>query len=694
MKHVLFLMAAIGGLFNLVNPVSGAPFVLSSSPGAGVVAYSVGIGDLNGDGRPDLVSVDGSQLVSTFTNAGNGIFLPSATYNLGSGSVPYSVAIADFNGDGKPDLAIACATSVIILTNAGGGNFVFNASCPVSNESGFVAAADINGDGKPDIISGNFDGTLTVFTNAGGTFLTAYSFQANFPGFGNFAVADINGDGKPDLIVPDSSFSQGDFVVFTNSGGGIFGSNALYIAGSANGQGPNLIAAGDFNNDGKMDVVSADQDSTVTVFTNAGNGVLAKSQTFSENQSFLGLLATDVDGDSQTDLLSIAVHTVPSSLTVLTTEFNNGGGVFSTNSLTATNFINSVLPDSSINWMAAADLNGDGKPDVVVADNHGLYVFTNSLGSFPNRISVNVYSNVNSAPVTNIIARATSPSGAAVNFTTTSTNWTGALPVTNNPPSGSVFPVGVTTVTASTAYFVKGNLSASTNATFTVTVTDLPVITLLGANPLTDYVAHYSDPGATATDAVYGNLTGSIVVTGNVNANVPGTYTVTYSVTNALGYGTAVNRTVVIAQAPQGPIITMLGANPLTNFVDHYSDPGATASDPVYGNLTGSIVVSGNLNTNVPGNYTVTYSATDPSANTASTNRAVVIIALPALGVASAAGGQAALFWPPGSDTNYVLQMTTNLNNGNWVNVTNGTRGICVFVTNNVPAAYFRLQPQ
>jgi hypothetical protein len=694
MKHVLFLVAAIGCLFNLVNAVSGAPFVLSCSTNAGVVAYSVAIADLNGDGRPDLVSVDGNQLVSVFTNAGNGIFLSSANYNLGSGSVPDSVAIADFNGDGKPDLAIACGSSVIILTNAGGGNFVFNAAYPVSNESGFVAATDINGDGKPDIISGNFDGTLTVFTNAGGTFLTAYSFQANFPGFGNFAVADINGDGKPDLIVPDSSFSQGDFVVFTNSGGGIFGSNALYIAGSPNGKGPNLMAAADFNNDGKMDIVSANQDNTVTVFTNAGNGVLAKSQSFSENESFLGLLAADVDGDSQTDLLSIAVHTVPSSITVLTTEFNNGGGVFMTNSLTATNFINTVLPDSSINWMAAADINGDGKPDVVMADNHGLYVFTNSLGSFPNRISVNVYSNVNSAPVTNIIARATSASGAAVNFTTTATNWTGALPVTNSPPSGSIFPIGITTVAASTAYFVKGNLSASTNATFTVTITDLPVITLLGANPLYNFVDHYSDPGATATDPAYGNLTGSIVVSGNVNTNVPGTYTVTYSVTNALGYSAVASRTVVIVQGTQAPIITMLGANPLTNFVDHYSDPGATATDPVYGNLTGSIVVSGNLNTNVPGNYTVTYSVTNASENTAMTNRTVVIIALPTLGVASAAGSQAALFWPAGSDTNYVLQMTTNLNSPNWVNVTNGTAGICVFVTNNVPAAYFRLQPQ
>ena len=95
-------------------------------------------------------------------------------------------------------------------------------------------------------------------------------------------------------------------------------------------------------------------------------------------------------------------------------------------------------------------------------------------------------------------------------------------------------PFGTTTVTASTAYHLTSVISGKTNTTFTVTVLDTqsPVITMLGANPLTNFVDHYLDPGATATGPVYGNLTGSIIVSGDLNANVPGTYTVTYSVTS------------------------------------------------------------------------------------------------------------------------------------------------------------------
>jgi len=693
MKSYFLSMAAIGSLFTLVN-TAGAQFVLSDVLTNRNLTYdSVAVGDVNGDGKPDLVTVDNLSTFTVATNVGNGIFVSNATYNVGNNTGPSAVAIADINGDGKPDVVTINANNnaVTIFTNAGGGVFVSNASYAVGNLPFCLLVTDVNGDGKPDIITANeVDGTLTILTNAGGTFHMADTVlvaNANSDPF-SFAVADLTGDGKPDLVAGDST--DGLIEVLTNAGGGIFVSNAVYTSGTPNGNGPVSVVAADFNNDGKMDVACENQDGTVTVFTNGGNGILAQSQSFGvPGINSIPIMAADLDGDGYTDLL------VPGQIgntSFLATLYNRGnGGTFITNYVNSTNIVKTILP-GSFYWSVATDINGDGKPDLVGA-NGILYVYTNGVGSFPNTLSINVYSNINFAPVTNITAEAASPSGAAVNFITTGTNWTGSWPVTNTPPSGSVFPIGVTTVTSSTGYFVKSNIFGSATTNFTVTVVDAPTITLLGANPLTNYVRDYSDPGTMATDPEYGNLTGSIVVSGNLNTNVPGTYTVTYTVTNAAGSSATTNRTVVIIGDTTPPTITLLGANPLTNFVGFYTEPGATATDPVYGNLTSSIMVSGNL-MNAPGTYTITYTVTNPAGDSAMTNRTVVLLPVPPLGVAGTTGNEIALFWPPSTDTNYVLQMTTNLSSGDWVDVTNGRRLIGFFVTNTAPAAFFRLQPQ
>ncbi len=152
-----------------------------------------------------------------------------------------------------------------------------------------------------------------------------------------------------------------------------------------------------------------------------------------------------------------------------------------------------------------------------------------------------------------------------------------------------------------------------------------PVITLLGDNPLELQVgATYTDPGATATDDVDGDLTAAIVVAGDaVDTSVDGTYVVTYNVTDAAGNAaTEMSRTVTVNAVvvdDTAPVITLLGDNPLELQVGAtYTDPGATATDDVDGDLTAAIVVAGDaVDTSVDGTYVVTYNVTDAAGNAA-----------------------------------------------------------------------------
>lgn len=172
-------------------------------------------------------------------------------------------------------------------------------------------------------------------------------------------------------------------------------------------------------------------------------------------------------------------------------------------------------------------------------------------------------------------------------------------------------------------YTVRYNVSdASTNAatavTRTVNVVDTtaPVITRIGTTPVTVQCGStYTDAGATAADSCGGNLTGNIAVGGVVNTSVPGTYTVTYNVSDsAANAATAVSRTVTVVDTT-APIITLVGSAQISidcNGV--YTEQGATATDACDGNLTGDIIVGGDtVDTAIPGVYVVTYNVSDSS---------------------------------------------------------------------------------
>jgi hypothetical protein len=155
----------------------------------------------------------------------------------------------------------------------------------------------------------------------------------------------------------------------------------------------------------------------------------------------------------------------------------------------------------------------------------------------------------------------------------------------------------------------------------TVNVVDViaPVITLVGASPMNlDVGEPYIELGATAIDDIDDDISGDVLISGAVDTAVPGSYAVTYNVSDAAGNAaTPVVRTVNVYDVV-APVITVLGANPLDlNVGDIYIELGATAVDDVDDDVSGDIVISGVVNTAVPGSYAVTYNVSDAAGNAA-----------------------------------------------------------------------------
>jgi surface protein len=174
---------------------------------------------------------------------------------------------------------------------------------------------------------------------------------------------------------------------------------------------------------------------------------------------------------------------------------------------------------------------------------------------------------------------------------------------------------------------------AATTVYRTVIVYDdsIPIITLIGDNPVTVQIGQtYTDAGAIAMDAIYGNITDLMVINNDdVNTSTVGTYTYIYNVTNAAGLqAKTVTRAVNVIRTP--PTITLIGSSKVTVDVGiSYNDPGATATDAVDGTITDEIVTVSNVNINIPGRYKIAYDVVNSAGLSATTAYRTVTVADP-----------------------------------------------------------------
>ena len=279
------------------------------------------VGDIDGDGKLDLVVANGFSpvgSVSVFRNtsvSGTINFAPHADFNVGND--PWNVAIGDIDGDGKPDIAAvnSLGGNVSVLHNlstSGSVNFGAAVNFATGTTPQGVVIADLDGDGKNDMAVANTGSSnVSVFLNTStygiinsGTFAGAVPFTAA-AGSNYVAVADIDGDDKLDLAVANST--PGSVSVLRNNssvGSLAFIAHVDFTAVTA----ANSIGIGDFDGDGKPDLAIGSGSTTVTILRNTATSGVINAGSFAAHADYksagtsVNIAVGDLDGDGLADI--------------------------------------------------------------------------------------------------------------------------------------------------------------------------------------------------------------------------------------------------------------------------------------------------------------------------------------------------------------------------------------------------------
>jgi FG-GAP-like repeat/IPT/TIG domain/FG-GAP repeat len=518
----------------------------------GIQPSSVAIGDLDGDGKSDLAVANlSSNTVSVFRNTsnsgsiGNGSF--AVKVDFATGTNPYSVAIGDLDGDGKPDLVVANASSntVSVIRNTsvsgsiGSSSFATKVDFTTGSAPFSIAIGDLDGDGKLDLaVANSVSNTVSLFRNtsfSGSIDISSFAFKVDFAtGLYPYSIAigDLDGDGKSDLATVNVNANTVSVLRNTSIRGSIgTGSFTAKVDFTTN-FAPQSLAIGDLDGDSKPDLVTANHSSsTVSVIRNtATNGSIGTSSfapkiDFTTGKNPYAVAIGDMDGDGRPDL---ATANYGSNTLSILRNTSISGNISIGSFASKVDFTTGIYPQS----IAIGDLDGDGKPDLVVGNNISF--------------TVSVIRNADLPPIITTFSPMSAKPGDAVILT--GTNF-------NTIPTNNIVFFGATraTVTAATATSITVNVPiGATYAHITLlnTGTSLAVYSLSKFTPTyspakttitaTDFQAKQDfNTGASPFSMTIGDLDGdgkSDLVVANANSNTVSVYRNT-SISGSIGNG-------------------------------------------------------------------------------------------------------------------------------------------------------------
>ncbi len=279
-----------------------------------------------------------------------------AGVNFPTGTQPWSVAAADLNNDGRLDLVTAnsVGNSVAVLLGSGAGTFSPQVFYAVGNSPQCVAVGDLNGDGRPDLVTANLGGhAISVLLGFGDGTFGPRVDLMAGVQSPYVAIGDMNGDGRPDLVVANTG-SNGITVLLGNGNGSFAPPINTGVGVSIN-----CVAIGDINGDGRADLAAANFTTVVNpnvrVLLGNGDGTFAGAVSYSVASRNLAVAMGDLNGDGKPDLA--VANSMGTSASIL---LGNGDGTFAPR-------VDYPLHDQAYS-IAIGDLNGDGRPDIASAN--------------------------------------------------------------------------------------------------------------------------------------------------------------------------------------------------------------------------------------------------------------------------------------------------------------------------------------
>ena len=548
-------------LSSSVNPVVfGSPVTLtatvSPNPGSGSVTFYAGTTILeteplsNGKAALTTTLLPFGALSLKARYNGNSTFSASSSTALSqtvntvlgegfqaAGSFAQSaVAVGDLNSDGKQDLALGTSTGVEVMLGNGDGTFQTPASYTTAGSGGAtsITVGDFNGDGKPDLAV-SFDKVIYVLLgNGDGAFQAAVQIASGYEETNTLTVGDFNGDGKADLAFGGySSVGGSSGSVFVMLGNGD-GTFAQPWTFTLTGGYLPYLALGDFNGDGIPDLAYSAQFQTGILLGN-GDGTFRAGGSYSNLSGGLDVATADLNGDGKLDV----VVAVGDDNTLLWVFLGNGDGTLQPP-------VKYEVPGLT-NWVAIADFNGDGKPDLATNYTEALNSFSVLLGNGDGtfRTSANYFSQ-GSVYGPLVVGDFNGDGRADVAYP-------GSVLLALGPPTTTALESSLNPSTFAQSVTLTATVSPST-ATGNVTFYDGS--TSLGVDALTSGVASLSlttlSVGSHPLTAVYGGdsnegTSTSAILTQTVNART--TSTTLASSPNPSTYGQSVLLTATVSPA-------------------------------------------------------------------------------------------------------------------------------------------------